>query len=247
MDEELNGSRSGWIDIHSHLLPGIDDGCQSLEDSLECIERLQAEGFVGTICTPHIWPSLFPRNTWLNIQDHVRWLQSELETREIDYQLWPGGEIRLDLQSLPWLEEHGVPTLGNGRCVLVDYWDTEWDPDIHQMIQFFQEKGYQVILAHPERMLLPDPPLEDLLANLRDAGVWLQGNLNSISGGEGNQAQSRVDRWLEADLYKLIAMDMHGPDSLPGRFRGLQRLLQRYDKATAEQLLANVPQEIIAK
>src|SRR5947209_11686585 len=96
--------RMGFIDLHSHLLPGIDDGCVAPEESLACVRRLQAEGFSGTVCTPHILPDIYPHNTPDRIKVRVAELQERLRAEGLDYQLWAGGEVRLDPGTLSWFE-----------------------------------------------------------------------------------------------------------------------------------------------
>ena len=66
------------MDIHSHLVPGIDDGCRTLDESLTCIRRLKEIGFVGTICTPHYWPRLFPENLPVQIAEKTELLRAAL-------------------------------------------------------------------------------------------------------------------------------------------------------------------------
>src|SRR3954452_14084940 len=87
---------TGRIDVHSHLLPGIDDGCASLEESIDCARRLVNAGYTHSFCTPHVWPNL-PANNPTEIQQRVSSLQSELFTAQIPLTLIPGGEINLRL------------------------------------------------------------------------------------------------------------------------------------------------------
>src|SRR3954447_11849642 len=128
--------RMGFIDLHSHLLPGIDDGCVAPEESLACVRRLHAQGFVGTVCTPHILPDIYPHNTPDRIAARVADLNDRLVVAGLDYQLWPGGEVRLDPGTLSWFATMGVPTLGPGRHVLVDYWGQRWPEFADEVIDF---------------------------------------------------------------------------------------------------------------
>ena len=79
------------IDVHSHLLPGIDDGCKTIEESVECARLLVERGYTHTFCTPHIWTSL-PANTVINIPTMTAALQTELDRQNIPLKLFPGGE-----------------------------------------------------------------------------------------------------------------------------------------------------------
>ena len=105
----------GFIDLHSHLLPGIDDGCVTLEQSLACVRRLMERGFTGTACTPHIWLEQFPANVPANISRWVEELSGHLGEQGLEYRLWPGGEVRIARDTVAWFEEHGVPTLVKDR------------------------------------------------------------------------------------------------------------------------------------
>ncbi len=214
-------SANQFIDAHSHLLPGIDDGCRSVEDSLACVQKLLDHGFTGTICTPHVCVVEYPGNTPRAISNHVERLRRELATAGLDYTIWPGAEVRVAETTVSWFEQHGVPTLGAGRCVLIDYWEEEWLPSCDDVVSYLFANDYQPILAHPERMQLDDDELEKLLSRLQRQGVWLQGNLRCIAGVEGDSRRSRMLRWLRDGRYALIATDLHRPECLDARLRGI--------------------------
>ncbi len=212
----------GRIDSHSHILPGIDDGCPDIEASLACVRQFIAAGYVGTICTPHVIPKAYPENTPERIRTWVTALQAEITQEGLEYQVWPGGEFVLAKENWEYFERDGVPTLANSRATLMDWWGPSWpdfaDPTIDRLLA----EGYQPILAHPERMKLRESELRDLVDSLTARGVWLQGNLNSLSGGEGPFSQMLSQAWLKGGRYKLLASDAHHPDRLAGRFAGLQ-------------------------
>ena len=236
----------GRIDLHSHLLPGIDDGCRTLDESIECVKRLMARGYVGTVCTPHVMRSLFPNNTPGPIAAAVAVLQEQLREAGLDYLVWPGGELRVTADTISWVETGGVPTLGNSRAVLMDWWDADWPKYADDVFDYFLERGYQPILAHPERMHLPDAELFAVLESLQNRGVLLQGNFNSMSGGEGVSAAVRLEKLLSTDRYHLMACDMHRPDSLKGRFAGLDLLERTIGPERVALYLEQRPREILA-
>ena len=80
-------SPSGLIDVHSHLLPGIDDGCRTVEESTACMRMLVDHGFTGTVCTSHVWRAAFPENTPAKIAEQVAVLQELLRAAGLEYQL----------------------------------------------------------------------------------------------------------------------------------------------------------------
>jgi protein-tyrosine phosphatase len=239
-------AEQGFVDLHSHLLPGVDDGCRSVADAIECIARLQAAGFAGSVCSPHIWLEEFPFNRPPYIQQWVDKLQEQLTAAGIDYPLWAGGEVRLSPRTIFWFEDFGVPTLGPGPWVLVDYWGHDWPPFAVDAIRYLIDRDYKPILAHPERMNITDAELEGMVRELSEMGVWLQGNLNSMSGGEGSRAQSRMRKLLDEDRYHLIASDLHRPTDVTGRITGIQNLRDILGEDQLRLMLDQRPREILS-
>ena len=235
----------GRIDLHSHLLPGIDDGCQTLAQSLACVRRLKARGYVGTVCTPHVLLDLFPMNTPANIALAVTELQAELDREGLDYRLWPGGELRIDKATVTWLEAVGVPTLAGSRVVLFDWWGRTWPDFADDLCSYLLDRGYEPVLAHPERMGLDAAELEAVLSALEKRGIGLQGNLNSLSGGEGPVASNLSWRLLKENRYRFLASDMHRPESLDGRLAGLDLLEQTLGQAALKPLLEDRPRALV--
>lgn len=237
---------TGWLDLHCHLLPGIDDGCRSLAEALACVRQLQKHNFTGSVCTPHIWPRQFPDNVPVKIERFVARLNEHLQEQGFSYPLWAGGEVRMDEDTIAGFEEHGVPTLGPSRCVLIDFWGQTWPDCCDQVIDYLFQHSYQPILAHPERMNFREDELEELLPDLRARGVWLQGNLNSLSGGEGPLAQQRMRRWLQLSWYDMAATDTHAPGQhLAGRMRGIAQLQQEVGEQETERLLRQQPRRVL--
>lgn len=236
---------TGLIDLHSHLLPGIDDGCQDLTQTVLCVTSLRMAGFVGSVCTPHIVARLYPRNVPDNIHRQVQWLSGELARRDMDYQLWAGGEVRIARDAVNWMTDQGVPTLGPGRCVLIDWWGNDWPPFCDEVCQFLLDERYQPVLAHPERMGLEETQLLTLLEDLQRRGVWLQGNLNSFAGGEGPEARDLARTLLAAGRYVALASDTHGPDSVRGRRDGLRLVREEFGADVVQEMLATGPRKIL--
>lgn len=235
----------GKIDLHSHLVPGIDDGCATREDSLACVRLLMAQGFVGTVCTPHIIQDQFPDNTPARIAPLVAELQEYLLANGLNYQLWTGGEVRIASGILQWFDSIGIPTLGPSRYVLLDWWERAWPDYGYGLFRDLVEANYRPILAHPERMGLPEEDLFRLIEELQEMGVLLQGNFNSISGGEGPQAALWAKQWLEQGDYDLLATDMHRPETLAGRIRGIVQAEQAIGSEQFAERMELRPREIL--
>jgi protein-tyrosine phosphatase len=234
---DATASAVGYFDLHCHLLPGVDDGCEDVAEALECIRMLSAAGFRGAVCTPHACVRAFPDNVPKNIGRWVAELQREVREAGLNYTLWAGAELRLSENNLAWFEAHGVPTLGESRAVLCDWWGDEWPAFCDATIDHLLARGYQPILAHPERMGLEEGLLERVLLSLEQRGVWLQGNLNSLGGGEGRRARDIAWDLLGSGRYRLLASDTHDPGSVPPRLRGLATTEKDAADGTTAELL----------
>jgi protein-tyrosine phosphatase len=232
----------GRIDIHSHLLPGIDDGCRDLDDSFACIERLMVCGYVGTICTPHLWDELYPNTTAESIRRWTAELQARIDQRGLAYRLWPGAEIRLYKNIAADFKNRELPTLAGGRCVLVDFWTDKWEKWINPAFEGLLAAGYQPILAHPERLKCTRH-IGQSLDELVRMGVWLQGNFRCMTGEEGYAPDVLVRQFLRESRYHFMALDMHRPETLGGRLDGAEFVAAEFGAETLERLTAAAPRQ----
>ncbi len=234
-----------FFDLHSHLLPGIDDGCERIEETIACLRMLQAAGFAGSVCTPHVCVSAFTANTPVFIEEQLQRWRSLVEIEVPGYQLWTGGEVRISDHCISDLKRHGVPTIGPGRCVLIDFFGRHWPDCGWKTIQYLQSEGYQPVLAHPERMFFDDDEWEAVMDRLETQGVWLQGNLRCLAGYEGRVELVRGMQLLKSDRYQIIATDLHGTRELDERLRGLNAVEANVGEERLHQLLHHGPKEIL--
>ncbi len=156
----------GLFDVHSHLLPGVDDGCKTVEESVQCARRMVEAGYTHSFCTPHFWPS-FPKTTIESVPGWVEDLQINLDKAGVPLKLYPGSEINMR----PGMTEGDaslLPTFGmEGKFALIDLWADRLPPFFEPTIRWMQAAGMTVILAHPERMraVQDEPELADYLRN----------------------------------------------------------------------------------
>ncbi len=245
MKHNNNAIPPGPIDIHCHLLPGIDDGCQTVLETIEAVRQLQDAGFVGAICTPHIWPYNYPHNTVEHIQAWTLQIERDLADQGIEFMLRPGGELHMDKDAMSWLTTQPVPTLADSNLVLFDFWEDRWPAKwLDPVIDWLFENEYQPVLAHPERYgNIKD--LYDELVKLRDRGVLLQGNLKSITGEEQFRADQIFMRLVNDDHYTFLATDTHGPDSVTPRIEGMNIFVEEYGRELLDSLINHNPRSLI--
>ncbi|HMO26581.1 MAG TPA: hypothetical protein PKB10_09955, partial [Tepidisphaeraceae bacterium] len=112
----------GRIEIHAHLLPGVDDGSRTVDESIAIARRLVERGYTHLFCTPHIWPSL-PENRPGTIRQGVVNLQAQLDAAGVPLRLFPGGEINLVPEVAQWDRARVVSYHLAGRVCLFDFWD----------------------------------------------------------------------------------------------------------------------------
>ncbi len=239
----MDAPPTGRIDVHSHLLPGVDDGCQTIEESVACAQRLVEAGYTHSFCTPHIWPSL-PGNTTASIVERVGRMQTLLEQANVSLRLIPGGEMnfRPDFKSAP--DEIVVTYAMAGRYALVDLWAEKLPPFFEPSVRWLQSKGIQVILAHPERMraVQENPSLADQFAKM---GLLLQGNLQCF-GDPPNSATRRIgEQYLSEGRYFLLGTDLHNLATLPLRMTGLARVIELIGEGATDVLTRLNPAKLL--
>lgn len=226
----------GRIDIHSHILPGIDDGCTTVAESLESVRVLKAHGYVGTICTPHCWPNSYPHITPSHIKAWCDALAEEIHKAGLEYQLWTGGELRIYPGAIQWMEQNGVPTLADSNFVLCDFWEPKWQSWIDETFDWLFAKGFTPILAHPERSPTRDD-FEKHLERIVQQGVLLQGNLRCFTGEEGHHPDQTVRQYMHEGRYTLLALDMHRPNVLQGRLDGIALAAEEFGEDRVEAMI----------
>jgi protein-tyrosine phosphatase len=198
---------AGYVDLHCHLLPSVDDGAQTLEESLEMARALAGAGFSDVAPSPHAWPEL-PDSA--AIDERRASLQRALSEAGIELNLHPNAENRLDGEFFERLERGQARPLGSGRYVLVEAPFDSPLPSLLDLIFRIKLKGLTPLIAHPERC----HEFQGKGARAADAvraGALLQLELGAPLGRYGPLARKVSERLLEDDLYAVAASDLHGP------------------------------------
>lgn len=234
---------TGRIDVHSHLLPGIDDGCKNVAESVACAKLMVQAGYTHSFCTPHVWPHL-SRNTVSHIPRYTEELQSALDMAGVRLRLIPGGELNLreDMHATP---DDGLVSYGMRRkFVLIDLWCDTLPRFFQKGMEWLQSKDVKVILAHPERMaaVQKEPELADYFAKI---GLLLQGNLQCFSDPLGSPTRRTAERLLLEKRYFLLGSDLHNLASLPMRLEGLKRATDLVGRETVDALTLTNPAQLL--
>ncbi|MDL5049245.1 hypothetical protein QQ054_24840 [Oscillatoria amoena NRMC-F 0135] len=195
------------VDIHSHLLPGLDDGVKSLDESGQLIREFETMGYRKLITTPHIISDSY-RNTPEVILSKLAELKSYLAEREINVQVEAAAEYYLD-EELVQSVEHSKPLLTFGTDYLLFETNFMVEPlNLKEFIFTLTTRGYKPVLAHPERyVFLQQNPekLEDLI----NRGVLFQLNINSLTGYYSKPAQTLARKLIENKWIHFVGSDCH--------------------------------------
>jgi tyrosine-protein phosphatase YwqE len=202
-------------DMHSHLVPGIDDGSQSLEDSARFIKSLIDLGIKKFITTPHIHGEMYDNDTQ-KVQSFFAPLKAYVAEQHPDVHIQTSAEYFLDSFFLSDVLPKGLMPFGNNQ-VLVEVSMAGWNRQFNEIIFAVQANGYKPILAHPERYIYETDI--KVFENLKNKGVSLQMNLLSIIGYYGKSIKINAEKMMDAGLYDYCGTDLHHQ-------RHLDRILQ---------------------
>ncbi len=204
--EDLN---LGWleVDMHSHLIPGIDDGSRTLEESIDLIRRLKGYGLRKIITTPHIM-SEFYKNTPEIIELGLRELKYTLLREEIDIEIEAAAEYYMDEIFLEKVQNGNKLLTVSENLVLVETGFISKPQMLLEILFSMEMQGYKPILAHPERYqyLIQD---KALLGDLMDRDIYFQINLLSFTGFYSKPIKIFAEMLVDEKKIKLLGTDCH--------------------------------------
>ena len=232
------------IDLHCHILPGIDDGAPDLEASLTMARMASEDGIEVVACTPHAFPGLYD-NDAQGIHKAVQRLQKALDEAEIPLMLTYGADIHLMPDVLHGLREGRLPTLAGSRYLLVE--PSHHIPTPHFEVQVWNilASGYVPIVTHPERLAWIDRHY-DVFVDLARRGVWMQVTAGSLTGAFGRRARHWAERMLDDGIVHLLASDGHGVDRRPVILsEGREAAAKRVGEAEARRLVDERPRQVL--
>jgi protein-tyrosine phosphatase len=198
------------IDLHSHILPGLDDGPETLEGSLELARAAVADGIVLIAATPHVRAD-YP-TTAGEMERGVEQLRTELEAAGIELELRSGGELELEwLASLPPAELRRFGLGGSSHYLLVETPYAGWPLELPERLFRLRADGLTPVLGHPERNPEVQADPEARLRPLVEGGALVQLTAASVDGRLGSKARRASATLLGLGLAHLLASDAHAP------------------------------------
>jgi protein-tyrosine phosphatase len=197
------------IDTHLHILPGVDDGPATLQESLLLARLLVQEGIHIAVATPH-YNDQFPQRHAMEIRERVYNLQQELDRQNIRLEVLAGHEVLIKPGLVEDIQAERLTTLNSSRYLLLELWESAWIPETERVIFELRASGIVPVIAHPERyhFFQQDPAR---LGALIQQGVLTQLMAGSLIGNQGNTIRKTAETLLRRGLIHCIASDAHGP------------------------------------
>ena len=232
------------IDLHSHILPGIDDGAKTLEISLEMARMAVADGIHTMACTPHIYPGLYGNDASGIALARDR-LQAELDARGIALRLVVGADVHLVPGLLDGLRAGTVPTLHGSRYVLLEPSHHVKPPRFEEAVFELVAAGYTPVITHPERLIWIEEHYDVFLRLIRQ-GAWMQLTAGALTGLFGARAKYWGEKFLGEGHTHLLATDAHSSGRRVPRLSEARAVAERLlGAAEATRLVLERPQAIL--
>ena len=217
------------IDFHTHILPSIDDGSRSVEETFNLIKEAREAGFNGIILTSHYIENYY--ETGIDERELcVKAIQDNLNSKGIDVKLYIGNEVYITNNVMSLLEEGKASTINNSCYVLFEMPFHTEPMNLYDFIYTLQENKLIPVLAHPERYSFVQKEPE-LIYELIRKGCLMQVNFGSIIGQYGSKAEFMVKRFYENNMVHFIGSDVHRQNStypkIPMCLEEIQKIIGR--------------------
>jgi len=206
----------GYVDIHSHLLPGIDDGAQSLDDTQSLIKEMQKMGFEQFITTPHTSQNVWD-NTKAGIEAKLNGSLEALKTKGLNVPLKAASEYMMDGHFMSLFQNEPLLVLKD-NYVLVEISYINPPLQLYDILFELQLAGYQPVLAHPERYTFYHGRENDY-QKLKQAGCLFQFNLLSATGYYGPEVAKMGDQLLKKGMIDFVGSDVHHQNHIQGFYK----------------------------
>jgi protein-tyrosine phosphatase len=231
-----------WVDLHSHVLPGIDDGAATLEAALAMAGRAEELGVTHLVATPHYSEAYNP--SWERIAEALAAVREALAARGSRLVVLCGREVSFTDCHVGTVRDDARFGIAESRCVLFELSGALNRTTLIQGFFDLMVDGVRPIAAHPERNpIVQDQP--ELIDELRARGVLIQVDGGSVVGRHGSEARRTAMRLLANDSVDFLSSDAHRVAQFDDYSRALQRVHRRFGPARLEKLLCDAPRHVL--
>lgn len=232
------------IDIHCHIVPGVDDGAKTLDDALAMLKIAESEGIKKIINTSHYHPQ-FKYTKGEDLLVELENFNKIIKENGIDVEVIIGNELYFDDSFLECIEKKEFYTLNNSKYVLVEFSPTNFPKKLSEVVYEFKIRGYVPILAHVERYndIQQNP---SLITEAIKEGALIQINASSVLGKGSSEAHRITEILLKNSLVHFVATDAHGPERRRPMIReAYDYVCSEYGEKKAERLFINNASRVI--
>lgn len=230
--------KQGYIDIHTHILPGIDDGARDMDMTEELLKAQIAEGVTDIIATPHF-------DMEENFQDiseiceKVEQVQKKASELSDDLTIYPGCEILFSQGILELLAQDQIPTLADTNYILVEFYPSESHKEIYRALRDIVQLGKTPILAHVERYesLIRH---EDTIHDLIELGAYIQMNTRSLTGKRFDKRTCFCKSVVKKGYVHFLGSDCHNMEHRPPQMEKTAKVLE---KVAGERMMEKLTRE----
>lgn len=233
------------IDIHAHILPVIDDGPQTIEESIEIAKRASEEGVKAIVATPHVLEAI-TEDRWERIRDIFDQLKQRLISARIDIDIILGAELFISPELPAWIKRNRELTINSGnKYVLIELPLYEIPPFTEQTIFELLLQGIVPIIAHPERCMAIQQDTNRLSA-LVEKGVLTQANVGSLTGKYGKTSRKTAKTLLTLNLIHMLSTDVHSVSNGSCTLsQGMEIAAKVVGIERAKEMVTSVPEKVI--
>ena len=232
------------IDFHTHILPNVDDGSKSIEETFELLKEAQKVGFDTIISTSHYIEDYYnvnvsEREVWINAISEI------LEKENNDLKLYLGNEVYLTENMIELLETGKATTINKSRYILFEFPMNTKPMNMYDIIYDMLQNKLIPILAHPERYSFVQKEPE-IIYDLIQKGVLMQANYGSIIGRYGEKAQIMVRKFLENNMIHFLGSDVHKKNTIYPRIpQALSEIKEIIGKEKLDELTTINPSMVL--
>ena len=195
------------MDIHSHFIPGIDDGAQTIEDSVNLITAMSKLGYSKVITTPHIMSDYY-KNTPEIILSGLDKVKAEIIKNNLDIKIEAAAEYNLEPEFEDLIEKNNLLTFGLEKYLLFELSFFDEPPRVNDVIWKMREKGVSPVLAHVERYAYWHQNY-DKVEEMINRGVKLQLNIGSVTGAYGPEVKNVAEKMIDDQIIDFVGSDCH--------------------------------------
>lgn len=244
-DGSVVDSMKGFIDIHNHILPGLDDGAQSIDQAFFMLELAVSQGISAIIATPHFKPDRHLKKRHL-YEESLKNLRDAARNIYPDFRILRGNEIYFYRDVIEELKNGTCHTLANTDYVLVEFSTAEHYSYIKNAVELLSCEGYRPIIAHTERYRTLEKDMERVW-ELIDMGALVQVNTQAVRDGGGMLHKSFVKTLLKEEAVHFLATDAHNTENRAPVLDECERNLKRWCSASYIKQITKTNQRLLVQ